>query len=414
MLRCLENYGFITEKIINMHVTFKTFQSGVGDCIFLLLNQGEVQLSVMVDCGKLTDDIASYIKNDLNNTINLLIVTHIDNDHIIGVRDMLKKDGIKVGQIVFNCYQRNTIGGVKKLNKYQKERLAEIENEIGLVVGDLIEHDVDAPAAMKGLAATILGYPKLKKVWGRDYTVCGDFVDLKEFGTITFLSPTIDELEKLDKEFRHVLFDELNVDKTLGKWDAKENLYEILLRYAMLQTPSVEGEKEKDVLGAISLEDRLMKAAAIPVSTQEITPANHASLAFVWEKDDHRILVMGDANPDVVMNGLLDYYKGKAFPVLFDAVKVSHHGSHFNTTNELMRHVDSEHFFFTGGTEGKRPSEEAVGRIALRPLTNGINYRTMHFNYPTSLIKELQDDKELQNKYSFKIDTRKNEWVLAF
>ncbi len=397
-----------------MHVTFKTFQSGIGDCIFLLMNQEEVQFSVMVDCGKLTDEIASYIKNDLKNTINLLVVTHIDNDHIIGVRDMLKNDSIKVGQIVFNCYQRNALGGAKKLNKYQKERLAAIEKEIGLVVGDLIEHDVDAPAAMKGLAATILEYPKLKKVWGREYTVCGNFLDLKENGTITFLSPTIDELEKLDKEFRHVLFDELNVDKTLGKWDDKENLYEILLRYAMLQKPSVESDSEKDVLGAISLENRLKRAAATPVNTQEISSANQASLAFVWEKDDHRILVMGDANPDVVMNGLLDYYKGKTFPVLFDAVKVSHHGSHFNTTKELMRHVDSGNFFFTGGTEGKRPSVEAVGRIALRPLANGINQRTMHFNYLTSLIKELLDDKELQKKYNFIIDTRKNELVFAF
>ena len=397
-----------------MHVTFKTFQSGIGDCIFLLMNQEEVQFSVMVDCGKLTDEIASYIKNDLKNTINLLVVTHIDNDHIIGVRDMLKNDSIKVGQIVFNCYQRNALGGAKKLNKYQKERLAAIEKEIGLVVGDLIEYDVDAPAAMKGLAATILEYPKLKKVWGREYTVCGNFLDLKENGTITFLSPAIDELEKLDKEFRHVLFDELNVDKTLGKWDDKENLYEILLRYAMLQKPSVESDSEKDVLGAISLENRLKRAAATPVNTQEISSANQASLAFVWEKDDHRILVMGDANPDVVMNGLLDYYKGKTFPVLFDAVKVSHHGSHFNTTKELMRHVDSGNFFFTGGTEGKRPSVEAVGRIALRPLANGINQRTMHFNYLTSLIKELLDDKELQKKYNFIIDTRKNELVFAF
>ncbi len=414
MLRCLENFGLITERIINMHVTFKTFQSGIGDCIFLLMNQEEVQFSVMVDCGKLTDEIASYIKNDLKNTINLLVVTHIDNDHIIGVRDMLKNDSIKVGQIVFNCYQRNALGGAKKLNKYQKERLAAIEKEIGLVVGDLIEYDVDAPAAMKGLAATILEYPKLKKVWGREYTVCGNFLDLKENGTITFLSPAIDELEKLDKEFRHVLFDELNVDKTLGKWDDKENLYEILLRYAMLQKPSVESDSEKDVLGAISLENRLKRAAATPVNTQEISSANQASLAFVWEKDDHRILVMGDANPDVVMNGLLDYYKGKTFPVLFDAVKVSHHGSHFNTTKELMRHVDSGNFFFTGGTEGKRPSVEAVGRIALRPLANGINQRTMHFNYLTSLIKELLDDKELQKKYNFIIDTRKNELVFAF
>lgn len=390
-----------------MNARIRTFHSSTGDCTFLLLTEGERRFSVMVDCGLFEEPIAQFVREELEWKIDLLIVTHIDNDHITGVTDMLEKQHVEVRRIVFNCYQRTGNGDLKKLTKYQKERFAEIEREIGLIVGDIVEHNVGANDAVTGLAATILKKPSLKEKWDIDYSVSGKKIDLGEWGVITFLSPTMKEIERLDQKFRHVLFDELNVDQTMGQWDKQENLYEILLRYAMLQQG--EEAEEKDAAGVDTLEERLQNAAKRPAHTEKITAENQASLAFVWEKGDHKILILGDANPDVVVAGLIDHYKNKAFPVVFDAIKVAHHGSHYNTTAELMRHADSSHFFFTGGTEGKRPSEEALGRIALWSLPDGVAKRTLHFNYETSLVEELKGDKTLQEKYHFSIDTRKNE-----
>lgn len=394
-----------------MTATIKTFRSGVGDCIFLLLKQEEQQYTIMVDCGKYKESIQQYVSETLKNRIDLLIVTHIDNDHIEGVKEMLTAPDIKVGKIIFNCYQRNVLGEKRKLNIYQKERLKAIKREIGLIVGDIIEHDVDAPEAVKGLAATILGKPELKRIWDRDYAISGMEVDLEEWGKITFLSPTMTEIENLDKEFRHVLFDELNVDNTMGEWEKKEDLYEILLRYAMIQKPVAAEAKDKDASRADGLEEQLINAAKQPVDTDSLSLANKASLAFVWEKGTHRILIMGDANPDIVAPMLLEHYKGETFPVLFDAIKVSHHGSHYNTTKELMHLADSKHYFFTGGKEGERPSEEALGRIVLCAMLQGIDKRTLHFNYPTTLVGKLKADKELQQKYHFDVDTTRNEQV---
>ena len=395
-----------------MTATFKTFYSGIGDCIFLLLKKEEKQYVIMVDCGVFEEPIKKFVQEELAKKIDLLIVTHIDNDHIEGVKTMLNDPEIKVGRIIFNCYQRNVLGEKRRLNKYQKERLLAIENEIGLIVRDITdnaEKDVNAREAVKGLAATILGKPTFKRVWDKDYTLLGHEIDMEDWGKITFVSPTLTEIENLDKEFRHVLFDELNVDHTLGRWNRKEELFEMLLRYAMLQGPESTEYREKDAAGSNGLEDRLVKAAKKPVNTNKISTANKASLAFVWEKGEHRILFMGDANPDIVVKGILDHYKGMAFPVLFDAIKVSHHGSHYNTTAELMRHADSAHYFFTGGLEGKRPSEEAIGKIVKEEIPEGLTNRTLHFNYITSLVKELIDNKDLQGKYRFHVDITKNE-----
>lgn len=412
------SYPSADQKIFedsNMTILIKTLHSGTGDCIFLRLQEGTKQYVIMTDCGSFKDEdlIQHYVQDELGGKIDLLIVTHIDNDHIVGVKDMLLTPGIKVGHIIFNCYQRNGLGEKKKLTKYQQERLSEIERELGLIVGDIIERNVGAPEAMNGLAATILGNPALKRVWDREYTLKGMELDLNEWGKLVFLSPTIKEIEALDKEFRHVLFDELNVDHTMGEWNKKEELFEILLRYTMLQAPG-GAAVEKDTAGTDTLEERLEKAKKKPVDTNSITAANKASLAFVWEMGQHKILVMGDANPDIVVKGLIDYNQGKPFPIIFDAIKVSHHGSHYNTTDELLRHADSEHFFFTGGQEGKRPSEEAVGRIVLNPSTEGIKKRCLHFNYSTSLVEELKKDKDLQKKYHFAVDTIKNEQVFTF
>ena len=369
----------------------------------------------MVDCGDYDPSIQKFIHDTLNDVIDLLIVTHIDDDHINGVTQMLSNN-VKVNRIIFNCYQRSGFGETQVLDESQRVKLRNIGKRIGLIVDDVVEPNSPRSAnlAMKGLAATILERPDLKQVWNKEYTIRKTQVDLNDWGTITFLSPTMTEIENLDKEFCHVLFDELNVDNAMGKWNKQENLYEVLLRYVMHQAPPMIATMKKDgipkdVVDTATLEDRLKQAANESVDTKQITPANQASLAFVWEKDGHRILVLGDANPDVVVAGLRNYYQEQAFPIIFDAIKVSHHGSHYNTTKELIQYADTEHYFFTGGQEGKRPSEASVGRIILNPLPDGVKKRTLHFNFQTSLVKQLKDNKTLKGKYKFSIDTKKNE-----
>ena len=401
-----------------MNTTFKTFYSSVGDCIFLLLNSKKERFSIMVDCGDYDPSIQKFIHDTLNDVIDLLIVTHIDNDHIKGVTTMLSKN-IKVNRIIFNSYERNNNEVQQNFNESQKKKLRAIGKKIGIVVEDIINSDGDPGIlrgpkdAMLGLSATILEKPALKKVWNQKYTLNGTSVDLKEWGKLTFLSPTIDELDNLDKAFVKVLFDELNTDNALGQWDKQKELYEILLRYVELQeteqTPMKSSIIDENKAGAVTLEERLEKAAGKSVNTSQITAANQASLAFVWEKDGHRVLIMGDANPDIVVNGLEMHYKKETFPIIFDAIKVSHHGSHYNTTKDLIKHADSEHYFFTGGLEGKRPSEEAVGRIVLSPLPEGLQKRILHFNFQTSLVEELKNNKVMKGKYKFSVDTKKNE-----
>ena len=115
---------------------------------------------------------------------------------------------------------------------------------------------------------------------------------------------------------------------------------------------------------------------------------NIASIAFIWEYQGHRILLMGDADPEQVSNAIEKVYKDETKPVIFDLIKVSHHGSAHSTSCGLMDVIDSERFFFTGGGK-ERPSLQTLGRIIIRPLPNGIAYRDIRYNRPNEILNKL-------------------------
>ena len=86
-----------------MHAILNTFKSGVGDCVFMRLIKDDATFSIMIDCGKYTPEINLFIKEKLHKHIDLLIVTHIDDDHINGVCEMLiAMPEITIGKIFYN------------------------------------------------------------------------------------------------------------------------------------------------------------------------------------------------------------------------------------------------------------------------------------------------------------------------
>ena len=384
-----------------MRITFKTFQSGLGDCIFLVLKQEDKQFSIMVDCGEFTEVIKHYVQNDLDNNIDLLVVTHIDSDHILGVETMLATTRPTIGKILFNCYQRDPGKAPVILTLQQKQRLQGIQSEINSVFRDIIEQEVSAQQAIKGLSTAIL--KNWKSQWDRAFIALDakNEESLGEWGTIKFLAPTMKQIKALDLEFKSILFSELFTEQDGIEYKNSESIYEILIRYANLHNKEAIEEHET---AASDLEKTLTCAVEEPVNENSITTSNKASLAFVWEKGNSKVLFLGDAKPGLVIKGLLKHYPNGPWPMHFDVIKVAHHGSHNNTTESLMDHIDSEHFFLTGGEEGVRPSEAALGRILLQPLKCGVTKRTLHVNFPTTLTDGLKKDKALQKKYHFQVD----------
>ena len=91
-----------------MIAIIKTFESGSGDCIFLIMKDEMDDSSFHII---LTDEIKTYIRDELCKRIDVLIVTHIDSDHVNGITKLMRNPDfadMQIGMILFNGFQPQT------------------------------------------------------------------------------------------------------------------------------------------------------------------------------------------------------------------------------------------------------------------------------------------------------------------
>lgn len=228
-------------------------------------------------------------------------------------------------------------------------------------------------------------------------------------GRIVFLSPSMAALEQLDKKYRKLFWKWLYKQKK-EDYDQEETIYEALMRIAQMDETDVVDE---DSINDSTLSEETLKRYAAS-KLQKMDDNNIASIAFVWEHQGHRILFMGDADPIQISDSIVNIYKNERFPIVFDLIKVSHHGSAHSMARELMNVADSERFFLTGGGS-KRPSLETLGRIITAPLPEGIAYREIRYNRQNGLLKELEaltDDEK--DQLHVKLKHKENSYEVSY
>lgn len=391
-----------------MQVKFQTFTIGAGDCITLLLKNDDKEMHIMVDCGLYTQEVNDFIVNEFHNRIDYLIVTHIDNDHINGLIEMLKsKPNLTINHIFYNCYQR-TSDDLLEWDERMVENMKNVYHHLPVVI-DMLEQKINAETS-KSLAELILGNEKWKRAWRREYITENSLaIDLEnDMGRFIFLSPTKKALDDLDKEYRTLFWKTLYKPKKLD-YDKEETIYESLMR--IMEQEDNEGFDEEPVSSKVLDENALKFYAAEKMKV--LSPANEASIAFIWEHEGHRILFMGDANPDQIVKKIGDVYKDTPKPVLFDAIKISHHGSAHSTSKELVSIADSERYFVTGGANA-RPSYQALSRIIIAPLPEDLSHREIRYNRENDILKSLASNGSLKDKLHYSITANANEYEVSY
>jgi hypothetical protein len=109
--------------------------------------------------------------------------------------------------------------------------------------------------------------------------------------------------------------------------------------------------------------------------------ANGASIAFLAEYADWSCLFLADAHPEVVCASIRRLLAERSLERLrVDAVKVAHHGSKGNTSDELMALVESPRYLFSTNGAHLATRPRAVQRIIDRSTTL---VPTLYFNYRT-------------------------------
>lgn len=278
--------------------------------------------------------------------LDLVVVTHVDEDHIGGMLKLMARKAFTAEDFWFNSYRHlfppDKLGGVMGEQLSDAIRDAEFAQNAAFDDHSVVVPDDGA-------------LPKLELPGG---------------AAVTLLSPTWDKLERLQP-----------------KWLAECQKAGIV---------AGEGAAPPDVLGkhpppvAIDVDELL----AVRFN-EDNSPANGSSIAFVFEFDGKRVLFGADAHPSVVLGSL---QRLSPAPVALDAVKLCHHGSRNNTSTALLDHLACERFLISssGETFG-HPDPETLARIVSRD-----GHKQLMFNYDSEYTNPWARA-ALRKKYGYDI-----------
>jgi len=274
--------------------------------------------------------------------IDLLIVTHIDDDHINGLLKWIKTDleaDKLIGQVWFNSGKLIA----KHLNEPENPEL-----EIALTLDENFETSVK-----QGI--TFESYITDNGLFLTEIIYAGKELD---FGPLhfEFLSPNPQKLSDLLVLWKKEAPD---YDTSGGRGDYTKTLKELL-------------ETDNFV--------------------SDTRCANGSSIAFILSYETKKYLFLGDSHPGVICEQLKKMNYNESIPLPVEFVKISHHGSAANTCPGLLKFIASDHYILsTDGLQHGHPDKSLIARIiAHNPKC------TIRFNYP-ELIDYIFSEQDYQD-----------------
>lgn len=285
-------------------------------------------------------------------SIDLMVVTHIDQDHIGGILAYVNdkevpKEGVK--QFWFNS---------------------------GRLIASEFDHDPD-PRRDVSLAG--LGYQtrslqqgiKLEDFLAKsgrwhDQPIQQGHKEEIAGAVIQVLSPDQQQLLKLDREWEQEAREEEG-GRSVPKTDHQESIEQLA------------AEKEKE----------------------DHSIANGSSIAFLFRVKNKSVLFLGDSHPSVIVKALkkLGYSNKKRLKV--DFVKMAHHASKYSISYELLSLIQSQKFIVsTDGSRHGLPHKEALARVVLSPDRDRGQKLEFLFNHHNDFLQNIFPQKD-QIRYNF-------------
>lgn len=307
-------------------------QAQFGDCLLLQSSEGDKSFLILIDGGT-----SQTYERDLKPTIealpsrarkiDLVVLSHIDNDHVLGLLDLLedikknkdsKNDEIRVMSLWHNSFsdimdeERNNNPLIRRLSLSKQFSEITMSNNMHLpVIGAL--KGVGEGRDLRKLAQSL--HIRINPQFGGDLIVSRDKEKPVKIGNMKFsiLGPTQKNLDKLRKIW----------DDWLKKYQS------VVTKFSDLQ---------------------LLKILDASI-------ANLSSIMFIVEAQGKKILFTGDGLGDDAVDilserGLL----GSEGGYHVDVMKVPHHGSERNASPEFFNTVTADSYVISANGRDDNPS----------------------------------------------------------
>jgi len=351
-----------------------------GDCLILHYGSEDDPGLVLIDGGpsnvyspQLKPRLAEIRKARALSTdepllVDLMMVSHIDDDHINGILE-LTKELVAAAQV-------------------KKPALLKIRSLWHNSFDDIIGND---PKELVNTVKASFGPASLES----DVEVEGlDHQAAKVLASVAQGFQLRDDAKKLKLAINREFGGELVLAEKKDPLDFGKGL-----RF------TVAGPMKPEVIALQKEHDAFLKKAAGKKTTAALASftdtsvPNLSSLVLLAEVNDRRILLTGDARGDKILEGLekvkLLKPKGKMH---VDILKAPHHGSDRNIDPPFFERIEADHYVFSGNGEHGNPERDTL-RMLLD--ARGDADFTVHLTYPIAEIdvaRKAEFEKEQAKK----------------
>ncbi|MCB2353139.1 MBL fold metallo-hydrolase [Clostridium estertheticum] len=364
--------------------------------------------NIVIDMG-FEDTYRNYIKDDLDTInkdgerINLLVITHIDEDHIEGAIEFIKENSfsenpkiVGIDEIWHNSYRHLQLNKNGSLIKGDQE--IEIIDEIKKSNSSTNREGVNESKIVSAFqGSTLASY-----LYAYNYNWNGSFRNMAvstnnkykdkiDKININLLSPNSNKLKSLSRKWLSFLKGK-KFNFKITKDEIFDDAYELYVR----NIDDFELNEEKQIsYKNENIDVELLKD--IRPDSVDKSESNGSSIAFEFIYDNIKMLFLGDCHEDI----LIDKFKEEASKdTYYDLIKLPHHGSLRNNC-DWIKYVRAKYYIFSTDSiiHNEHPSKELISKIIFK--NKGSSEKIfLVFNYKNYIIKEF-DNKELKDLYNY-------------
>lgn len=378
------------------------FPAKIGDS-FLISYGRDYEKHILIDGGykeTYDDFLKKRLKeiNGLNQRLELVIVTHIDRDHIGGILSLIRENGhstktniINIKEIWHNSYRH--------LKKENTEEIIQGSPE-EMILDDMISAGAAVFSAGEGNISGYDGSMLASYIYENEYNWNS------QFNNKAVLGEDLKEIY-LEEDLKLILLSpyETSLNNLISEWE--ENLKGRKLNFKFGEGKKFDDAfefyhmREEEELSEPSYcsYDEVTQWDKVSFPTVDNSKANASSIALIIEYQGKKNLFLGDANPNIIMESLTKLKEEKGYDLMFETVKLSHHGSLKSTSKELINLIDSKNWIFSGTGKKKKPSEE-LAKLILKKKKN--YFKQMIFNYEIDWVTSLKKE-EIKKEYNYEI-----------
>ena len=319
-----------------------------GEAIILLCSKGDKSGVIVIDGGPYVNVKRNPFLAEVEKhlPIDLMVMTHFDDDHLVGIKKFVEKHmedyPFPVKRLWTNC--------AKHISFEIKDNLS--SSKASSMADALVNISKESP---------------LK--W--DFYVTNKFKDETiDFADIDVINPRPDLLEKFIKEYK----------AEYAKGKEEENLSE-------------NGSSVKDIDIPMKELANRPKTPGNPNKYSEL--ANMVSISMLIRCDSFSMLALGDSFPQEIYQSLIERGYSKENKLKVDYVKMPHHGSAENISNDLLDIIDCDKYIIStnGGKGYRHPHREALANVLCHPERDYDRTVYFNFSYDLNFIEANRNEK---------------------